>query len=235
LFLLLTFGCSGRQPSPSSSGALPKPYRVGKNVYQPLLDARDFKQRGIASWYGRKFHGRKTSNGEVYNMYAMTAAHKTLPFGTLVKVRNLDNNREVVVRINDRGPFVRDRVIDLSYSAAQRIAMVGPGTAPVEVYALGVSGSSPRGVPASISPPVDSYYEGKFTIQIGAFRERNNAERLKRRLEQSYENVYISDFNNGGEKLYRVRVGRYATLQAAIARESNLIENGFPNAFAVAE
>jgi rare lipoprotein A len=113
------------------------------NWYQPLPHARDFRQRGEASWYGRDFHGRQTASGEIYDMYAMTAAHKTLPLGTYVRVQNRDNNKTVDVRVNDRGPFVRGRIIDLSYTAAHKIGVVGPGTAAVEIAALGAA-TKPR-------------------------------------------------------------------------------------------
>ena len=136
LWIFLCYGCTTVEPPPTTPGK-PKPYKVGSNWYQPLAHAQGFKQRGQASWYGRDFHGKKTSNGEIYNMHAMTAAHKTLPFGTYVTVSNLDNNRNLDVRINDRGPFVRGRIIDLSYAAAKKLGLVGPGTAYVEIVALG--------------------------------------------------------------------------------------------------
>ncbi|MDZ7597942.1 MAG: septal ring lytic transglycosylase RlpA family protein [Desulfobacterales bacterium] len=148
-WLLVVGGCSAPlqtvPPGPAAPPAakapppavqVPKPYQVYGTWYQPLTHARGFTENGRASWYGEKFHGRRTSNGEIYDMYALTAAHKTLPFDTYVKVRNLDNNRSIVVKINDRGPFVSGRIIDLSYTAAKEIGVVGPGTAPVEVVAL---------------------------------------------------------------------------------------------------
>jgi rare lipoprotein A len=131
------WGCASRE-SAAPSARKPKPYRVDGVWYQPMEKGEDFRQRGIASWYGKQFHGRKTSNGETYNMYGLSAAHKTLPLGTWVRVRNLTNDRSVELRINDRGPFVRGRVIDLSYGAAKKLGVVGPGTAKVEVVALGI-------------------------------------------------------------------------------------------------
>jgi rare lipoprotein A len=213
----------------------PKPYRVGKNWYQPVAHAKGFEQRGVASWYGEQFHGRRTSSGETYDMYAMTAAHKTLPLGTHVKVRNLTNDREVVVRINDRGPFVRGRIIDLSYTAAKKINLVGPGTAPVEVIALGtVTVAGPAGGTEPTYTPID-YYSGNFTIQIGAFQDRRNAERLKQKLDQTYKNAHITIFNDGSQTWYRVRVGQTNTLNQAIEYEALLIQNGFNDAFIIAE
>jgi rare lipoprotein A len=213
----------------------PKPYRVGKKWYQPLPHAENFRQRGIASWYGKKFHGRKTSSGEIYNMYAMTAAHKTLPLGTYVNVRHLNNQREIEVRINDRGPFIRGRVIDLSYTAAKKIGIVGPGTAPVEIIALGKAAAitAPQSVVRSYVP-VD-YSTGNFTIQVGAFSNRDNARRLQQWLGRKYKNVHVTTFFNGNETLYRVRAGRCSTLEQAEEYERIMIENGFKDAVIVAE
>ena len=234
LFLLIIVSCSHVAPPPSPPH-YPKPYKVLGKWYQPLPDSKDFRQQGVASWYGKKFHGRKTSNGEVYDMYAITAAHKTLPFGTYVSVRNLMNNREVKVRVNDRGPFVRGRIIDLSYTSAKKIAMVGPGTAPVEIIALGAS-SQPWDKTASPPSyvPVD-YYRGNFTIQVGAFQNQENAERLKQRLIGRYKNVNIITFDSGSGIFYRVRVGKFSDLQRAAENEKSLIKSGFSDAFAVAE
>ena len=153
--MLLPFtACSKKDiaPMPPYEGA-PRPYRVNGDWYQPLASARAFRERGLASWYGKDFHGKKTSSGEVYDMYAMTAAHKILPLGTYVRVRNLENGRVADVRINDRGPFVRGRIIDLSYTAARKLGVVGPGTARVEVTALGAVGTGGSGAEKYV--PVD--------------------------------------------------------------------------------
>jgi rare lipoprotein A len=168
-------------------------------------------------------------------MYAMTAAHKTLPFGTYVRVRNLSNNRETEVRVNDRGPFVRGRIIDLSYTSAKKIDLVGAGTAPVEIVALGVS-SQPwdKTHPPVTYVPVD-YTKGNFTIQVGAFENRENAERLKQQLDKKYRNVHITTFDAGSGLFYRVRVGQFTDLKKATESETTLIRNGFPDAFTVAE
>jgi rare lipoprotein A len=231
------YGCasnrsSSQAPPPSKPGQ-PKPYKVLGKWYQPLPNSKGFRQRGRASWYGRDFHGKKTSNGEIYNMYAMTAAHKTLPLGTYVRVLNLENNRSIVVRINDRGPFVRGRIIDLSYTAAKEIGIVGPGTARVEVVALGkrtaASGSSAPAYSAS------EYYSGKFTFQVGAFQNRENAERQRAHLAQRYKNAHISVYDRGDRIFYRVRVGRFTSLEAAVEQEKNLIQDGFTDAILVAE
>jgi rare lipoprotein A len=230
----LFYGCTTVTPPPTPAGH-PKPYKIGRNWYKPLPHARGFTQRGTASWYGKKFHGRKTANGEIYNMYAMTAAHKTLPFGTYITVRHLKNNRKIDVRINDRGPFARGRILDLSYTAAKKLGIVGPGTARVEIVALGtiaqpkVSGSTGR----SYIP--GNYYQGKFTVQIGAFSELKNAQSLKQKLEQSFENVYITLCYDCNSPIYRVKVGRCSSLEQAMKHEEILIQNGFKDAFAIAE
>jgi len=225
-----------KEPStPAPKKATQRPYKVGRNWYQPIPHARGFNQRGIASWYGKKFHGRKTSNGEIYNMYALTAAHKTLPMNTWVRVKNLDNQHTIDVRINDRGPFVRGRVIDLSYTAAKKIDMVGPGTARVEVVALGAATSEePSNKRPPAFTPVD-YNKGNFTFQVGAFKERKNAERLRRALDRRYKNAHISEFDSPDGLFYRVRVGRVTDLAQAEAYEKILMEDGFVQAFIVAE
>ena len=235
-FVLWIYGCASStptyEPPPPAKPGHPKPYKVLGKWYQPLPHAEGFRQRGVASWYGRDFHGKKTSNGEVYNMYALTAAHKTLPLGTYVRVHNQENNRSVVVRINDRGPFVRDRVIDLSYAAASDIGIVDSGTAWVEVVALG------RAIPSGGTAPVyaaEDYDHGNFTFQVGAFLNRENAEKQKRELAQRYKNAHIAVYDRGDQIFYRVRVGRFATLEDAVRQEEILIQDGYPDAMLVAE
>ncbi|MGD8739905.1 MAG: septal ring lytic transglycosylase RlpA family protein [Desulfobacterales bacterium] len=237
LFALFICACASStstySPPPPSKPGHPKPYKVLGKWYQPLPHSEGFRQSGLASWYGRDFHGKKTSNGELYNMYAMTAAHKTLPLGTYVKVHNLENNRSVVVRINDRGPFVRGRVIDLSYTAAKDIGIVGPGTARVEVVALGRRTSTSGGTASTYI--AEDYFHGKFTFQVGAFLDRRNAERQKHELALRYKNAHIVVYDRGDKIFYRVRVGRFTTLQEAIQQEEILIQDGFPDAILVAE
>jgi peptidoglycan lytic transglycosylase len=236
--LFVIFGCAGRtptpQPPPPGQPGYPKPYQVLGQWYQPLPHSEGFRQNGYASWYGREFHGKKTSNGEAYNMYAMTAAHKTLPLGTYVRVHNLENNRSAVVRVNDRGPFVRGRIIDLSFAAADEIGIVDSGTAWVEVVALGRRSSAGGTAPAYTA---EDYSHGNFTFQVGAFLNRENAERQKRQLEQMYanENAHITVYDRGDQIFYRVRVFRFSTLEAAGKQSEILIRDGYPDAFLVAE
>jgi rare lipoprotein A len=235
LLLALSSACSSPPPpapppkAPPPATRLPKPYKVMGEWYQPMADARGFTQQGIASWYGSDFHGKPTSCGEIYNMYGISAAHKTLPLGTWVKVRNLDARRELDLRVNDRGPFVRGRVIDLSYGAAKELGVLGPGTAQVEIIALGTPAEGGAGYVAG------DYYSGNFTFQVGAFRERDNAERLLARLERVYTNAHIVTWFNGSETLYRVRVGKCSSLDEAARYESLLVAGGFPDAFTIAE
>lgn len=235
LVLFLFGACAPTAKAPPTRPAgYPKPYKVGKSWYQPIPHARDFRQKGIASWYGKKFHGRKTSNGETYDMFAMTAAHKTLPFDTHVQVNNLKNGKTIVVRINDRGPFVRGRIIDLSYTAARDIGMVGPGTAHVEIIALGAVKPPAEGKALQTYIPQD-YYTGNFTFQVYAFKNRANAERAREKLGAKYKNAHIVVFEAGDETFYRVRVGRAASLEQAAAYEKILNQDGFKDAFIVAE
>ncbi len=204
-----------------------KPYKVMGKWYQPRRDSYGFRQIGLASWYGDEFHGRKTANGEIYDMYAMTAAHKTLPFNTYVKVKNLENGQKQDVRINDRGPFVRGRIIDLSYAAANKLGIVGPGTAKVEIVALGKFTIPPtkKDEPQTYEP-VD-YQKGNFTFQVGAFLERQNAERLKAKLAETHTNAHIATYQSGEKTYYRVRVGKFNTLKKAMEYEKNLIADGY--------
>jgi rare lipoprotein A len=237
IVVFVIWGCAITTPTTSAplrqKPGQPKPYKVFGKWYQPLADARGFRQRGIASWYGKDFHGKKTSNGETYNMYAMTAAHKTLPLGTHVRVHNLENGRKVDVRVNDRGPFVRGRIIDLSYTAANKIGIVGPGTAKVEIFARGTPTTTDGG--GSSSYAQTDFNTGNFTFQVGAFVNRENAERLKNDLAKSYKNAHITVYDRGDKVFYRVRVGRFTTLDQAARQEDILIQDGFPDAFVVAE
>ncbi len=237
--IFITFSMNGCSTAPVSSRpqteGSPRPYRVGQEWYHPLASVREFKERGVASWYGKDFHGKKTSSGEIYNMYDMTAAHKILPLGTYVRVRNLENNRVIDLRINDRGPFVRGRIIDLSYTAAKKLEIVGPGTAAVEVVALGKRNSSTIKGSENIAYTPTDYFSGIFSVQVGAFQDRNNAERLRKDLELIHKDTYISAFSNGENTFYRVRVGRYSSVDQVMNTERLLVENGYAGAFSVAE
>ncbi|MDD4355703.1 MAG: septal ring lytic transglycosylase RlpA family protein [Smithellaceae bacterium] len=222
--------CSCAKRPPVAKPGYPKPYKVLGQWYQPVGDAKGFHERGTASWYGSDFHGKRTANGEIYDMDSMTAAHKTLPLGTLVRVSNLENNKEVDVRINDRGPFVQGRIIDLSREAAKRIGMMDSGTARVEIVAIGQAIKSATGRVV----PVDFSF-GNFTFQVGAFIDKNNAERLRARLAGRYPNVHIVTYDRGDNVFYRVRVGRCKNLNEAADYEKMLQKDGYTEVFTVAE
>ena len=170
-------------------------------------------ETGLASWYGPDFHGKLTSNKEIYDMYDMTAAHRTLPFGTQVMVTNLENGRAATVRINDRGPFVGDRIIDLSYAAARVLGMVGPGTARVRLDVLKGAHSPPAGQ--------------RWSVQAGSFISKDNASRLAREIDtRGYSSVKISVYKTPAQLYYRVRVGARDEASArALARRLN--EDGY--------
>ena len=164
-------------PPPKPSGCK-YTYRVNGKTYCVRKTYNGYVEYGIASWYGPGFHGKRTASGEIYNMYKLTAAHKTLPLGTYVKVINLENGKSVIVKVNDRGPFVEGRIIDLSYAAAKKIGMLRKGTAKVKLIALGKK--------------IDHKYEpvdvekGKFYVQIGAFKNKLNAYRFKNKIYRKY-------------------------------------------------
>jgi rare lipoprotein A len=171
-------------------------------------------QMGVASWYGPGFHGHPTTSGEIYNAYDLTAAHPRLPLGTHARVTNLANGNAVDVRINDRGPFVKDRAIDLSYAAARKIGVVGPGTAPVRIEV--------------IERPPGDFTRVRYCVQVGAFSEQDKADALRANLAPTYDDVYISPVRARAELFYRVRVGPYAERQDAERRAVELSSSGVP-------
>ncbi len=234
LTLVFAFGCAKQSPF-STPPEHPRPYKIGRKWYQPLASSKNFKQKGIASWYGADFHGKKTANGEIYDMHEISAAHKTLPLDTHVKVDNLENGKSIVVRINDRGPFIRGRIIDLSFAAAKKLGIVENGTAKVKIKALGTPAKIAvnSNAPEKLIPA--NYNSGIFTFQVGAFKDRENAEKLRRKLDRQYKNAHISPFDNGHDTLYRVRVGRYDTLEQIIDAEHILMKKGFKDIFIIAE
>ncbi|MFO0040413.1 MAG: septal ring lytic transglycosylase RlpA family protein [Pseudomonadota bacterium] len=190
------------------------PYTVLGRTYTVLPSAQGYVERGIASWYGTKFHGRLTSSREPYDMYAMTAAHKALPLPTFVRVTNLDNGRSVVVRVNDRGPFHADRIIDLSYAAAVKLGIHVAGTGKVEVRAI-----DPQHPELAVAPAVPAgARETPLFVQAGAFASRDNALRLAARIEDNdIDEVVLDRVLRNGRALYRVRVGPLRTVAEADA------------------
>lgn len=183
-------------------------YRVRGETYKVLESSRGYRERGVASWYGKKFHGRQTSSQERYDMYAMTAAHKSLPLPTYVRVKNLKNNRSIVVRVNDRGPFVDNRLIDLSYSAALKLDMIRDGTSLVEVTAIGVDdGATQVNMPANESEKISSTSANLF-VQVGAYADSKNARRRFRMLRNNgFRRAFVHADKRQNAPLYRVRIG----------------------------
>lgn len=209
-----------------------RPYNVlGKN-YAPLTAVSPFSQEGIGSWYGRKFHGQKTSSGERYDMYAMTAAHPTLPIPSYARVTNLDNGRSVVVRVNDRGPFHKDRVIDLSFLAACRLGYATRGSAPVKVEMI-VPGKTTviagnKAVPARVEEntvatvaPLIEQPKGIF-IQLGAFSSQLNAESFRSKVAETLNRPLEQILLQNTEGVFRVRMGPFVTREAAVAEVERL-------------
>jgi len=200
---------------PRSRYGNPRSYVVNGKQYFTLSSARGFVQRGIASWYGPKFHGRRTSSGETYDMHKMTAAHKRLPLPTYVSVRNLATGREIVVRVNDRGPFHGDRILDLSYAAATELGIARRGTGRVEVRALepGTPARSARG-DKHRDPPRSG--PAKLFIQAGAFQAPANATRLRTRLAAvSRLPVRVRRAISNGRVMYRVWLGPVSSVEEA--------------------
>jgi rare lipoprotein A len=245
-----------------------KPYSVYGKQYTPLASAAGYRERGIASWYGKKFHGRRASSGETYDMYAMTAAHKTLPLPSYVRVRNLENGRSVTVRVNDRGPFLHNRLIDLSYAAASRLGIVGTGTGIVEIEAIDASpgalvaaAGSPGVELGRVSPPSRPLVEiippanaaepasvpaapatttagtPRLYLQVGAFKEWDNASQLRTRLERAaFRPIFVqSALNENQARLYRVRIGPVTSVEDGDRLTQKLAEHGVADALIVVE
>ena len=191
--------------APKAKKATMRPYTVRGRTYYPTVVSVGDTFKGRASWYGPNFHGKFTSNGERYNMYDFTAAHKTLPMNTILKVTNLNNGKSVRVRINDRGPFVNNRIIDLSKAAAKKIDMIGTGTAPVKLEVLGFAGKNRMPTPKEIKSSPKSVAEGNFALQIGSFGNFEGALKTQERYDgiDGYHTI-IKDMQNDYGRLYKV-------------------------------
>jgi len=212
---------------PLRVGGPNKPYEIRGVRYVPMTEDRPLRERGLASWYGRKFHGRPTSNGETYDMFAMTAAHKTMPLPSYARVRNPANGREIIVRVNDRGPFHEGRVIDLSYTAALKLGVLG-GVAPVDVErithdqiraGLRPAPTAPFDVSAANTAPAAT---SGYWLQLGAFRDREGAQQLQRLLLQ--ETPWLAEqlaLQDDGQWV-RVRVGPWPQRRDAEATAARL-------------
>ena len=253
LALVLVAGGCGYAPEPSDSAptmppdvsgisdAVPKVeaksrygnppvYEVLGKRYTVLKSSAGYAERGVASWYGTKFHGRRTSSGEPYDMYAMTAAHKSLPLPTYVRVTNLRNHRSAVLRVNDRGPFHSDRIIDLSYTAAIKLGILADGTGLVEVVAIDprtYGKAQPLTARADDRNAASEETPYQLFLQVGAFSVRANAERLRGELAPVFEErVFVSSAINAGPEVYRVRFGPLADVEQADSLSAKLATRG---------
>jgi rare lipoprotein A len=197
---------------PLSRYGNPASYVVYGKRYHTLSSSKGYQEQGLASWYGTKFHGKRTSSGEPYDLYGMTAAHKTLPLPTYVEVTNLGNDRSVIVKVNDRGPFHGDRLIDLSYAAAVKLKIVGNGTERVEVRAIDTGTPATTTQAAPVAPaPVSQQGDTVLYLQVGAFSNRENAERLQEKiLAEDIGAVRIIENTGDNGTFYKVQVGPLA-------------------------
>lgn len=233
---------------PRSKYGNPASYEVFGKRYYTLASSENYVERGKASWYGTKFHGKRTSSGEPYDMYAMTAAHKTLPLPSYAEVTNLENGRKVVVKINDRGPFHDDRLIDLSYSAATKLGIIGKGTGLVEVRAITSRNVIASTVPSTeavarvtptvntVSAPTTTMGKVALFLQIGAFSTLSRAEQIKQQVQQQIEDrVHISSVERAQTPLYRVRVGPLESVEYGDQIANRLMGLGFPDARLIKE
>lgn len=193
------------------------PYTVLGKRYYPMQSAAGYDEVGVASWYGDDFHGKPTASGDIYNMHSMTAAHKTLPLGTIVQVTNLENGRHVDLLVNDRGPFVGERVIDLSFAAARALGSDQKGLARVRIQAVGsatargaqpvqqTATANPRPVPRRSAP--SNVAAAGYDVQVGAFRDRANADKVVQHLRsKGFESAHIASVDSTGGTLHLVRV-----------------------------
>lgn len=229
--------------APRSDRGNPNFYEVLGRRYHVMPSADGYLEDGVASWYGRDFHGRSTSSGERYDMYALTAAHKTLPLPTWVEVTNRTNGKTVIVKVNDRGPFVGDRIIDLSYAAALALDMIGNGTAPVLVRALGVptvipaafaAGASALAV-ASVASVRQAEPEQTY-LQVGAFAEPANASRMIATLRGAgVGQVHLHPPEPAGDGVHRVHVGPLASEAEYDTVQSKLRTLGYEDGHLVLE
>jgi len=212
---------------PRSAYGNPRSYVVRGKRYFVMHNSSGYRERGIASWYGTKFHGRLTSSNEPYDMYTMSAAHKTLPLPTYVEVTNLDNGRKVIVRVNDRGPFKANRLIDLSYAAAIKLGMTRTGTALVEIRALR-PGAPRKPVQTSPETTTAKTEKARLFLQVGAYADRENAERMRQRIHRLvHSDVRVFAQGSQHKAMYQVRVGPLPNVKEADRMGAKLVLMGF--------
>lgn len=282
LVLCVSFGCgskkiSGPSAPPSKAGtprkpgskpkngripATQRPYAINGITYHPIPSAQGYAEQGLASWYGEPFHGRKTSNGEIYDMYGDTAAHKTLPMHTVLLVKNLENGKSTVVRINDRGPFVQERIIDLTLTKAKELDIVGKGTAKVEIIAMAEDEVEetptavatappkkqsetpatattkppppPKAKPPHVKAPTKDFDKGNFYVQVGAFVKIENARLLAKAFAKRGRDVIIQQYPAAGMNLYRVMIFASTSLAEAKVYQQQMVTEGFRYALLLA-
>lgn len=226
---------------PKSPYGNPPSYTVDDQTYHVLSSCMDYHERGIASWYGSKFHGGRTADGETYDMYSMTAASKVLPLPCYVRVVNLENDKSVIVKVNDRGPFVKNRIIDLSYAAAARIGMLGSGTALVDIASITPGEPMPPTGPGSNLPVQGGMSPGstatgtvnnpQIFVQVGAFANQSNATRVLQRLRTAaIKPAFILMETQNGITFYKVRIGPLPDVNHVDALTGQLGTLGFPDA-----
>lgn len=226
------------RPEPRSAGGNPDSYTVLGRTYKVMSSHDGYVERGIASWYGTKFHGRKTSNGEIYDMYKMTAAHTRLPIPSFVQVTNLENGKSIIVRVNDRGPFHPNRIIDLSYVAAIKLGIASQGTGLVEVRSI--DPHTWDGTLEARRPPRSNHAGAASNgttlfIQAGAFSSRENAEQLQQRLNALMPSRSVQLAFAETDQLYRVRIGPLPTVDEADKLTRIISDNGYPTPHIVIE
>ncbi len=219
---------------PLSRYGNPASYTVMGKTYHVMDDSTNFNQNGIASWYGTKFHGRRTSSGEPYNMYAMTAAHKTLPLPTYVEVTHRDTGKKIVVKVNDRGPFHEGRIIDLSYAAARKLGISGTGTGPVSIRAINTSALDLKTDEVILPEATDG--SGEIHVQVAAMGTETAAEKMATDLRQKrIPSVRVHVIESDGRKLYRVRVGPIPNVDLAYKVINELNDIGMNTARVVVD
>ena len=211
-----------------------KNYRIKGKSYRVLESSRGYKKRGIASWYGKKFHGHRTSNGEIYDMYQMTAAHKTLPLPSYVRVTHLKNGQSVIVRVNDRGPFHRNRLIDLSYVAAKKLGITATGTGVVEVEAINPAQYSTKQYSKkNAGSATNAGY--KIYLQAGAFSQQQNAHYLQGKINNLGLALATQVKFDPHQKLYKVRIGPFRSVDMADSISETLLQHTIDKAYIVVD
>jgi rare lipoprotein A len=204
-----------------------RPYIALGKTYTPMTATGNFKQRGTASWYGKKFHGQRTSSGEVYDMYAMTAAHPTLPIPSYARVTNLANQRSVIVRVNDRGPFLHERAIDVSYTAGHKLGIIGNGSGEVEVESIAASGPvqsrTPESAPVTrVALTALDSSETRVYLQLGAFKSQQGAESFMERMRSELGDLGKQFRLSAKDGLVRVHIGPYGSQNEARASAESM-------------